>query len=131
MSAAILRQAAQRIRNRLEEIELVRWNADVRTKPDTARVYFDPEATDANAAGANWVPMHGYPEQALWVAMMNPVVGEAIAEWLDQVAERIEEIHESLPFTAQVALSSLNVTAVDQAVKVAQEILATEKVEAS
>lgn len=31
------------------------------------------------------------PELATWIALMNPAVGEALAAWLESVADRLEE----------------------------------------
>jgi hypothetical protein len=69
--------------------------------------------------------MNGYlgGPWAVHAGSWHPAVALAVADWLAVVAARIEEIHDSLPFTARLTLDSLNVTAANEAVAVARAYL--------
>lgn len=122
MTAEILRRAATLMRERAkaapgDHMETAcAWGKGVgMMRPDGSWLIWAPASYGEQEQGVGAGAAH--------IASWHPAVALAVADWLDATAQRIEEIHDSLPFSARLTLGSLNVTAGEQALAVARAYL--------
>lgn len=122
MSADVLRAAATKLREAAEGATEGPWRIEA-DRVDTETGEGGETYVLASGEGYDEYVAEPAPEDATYIALANPAFGLAVADWLDATAARIEEIHESLPFSVRLTLSSLNVTAVEEALTVARSIV--------
>ena len=123
MSAELLREAAAKMRERATGANDA-WGDGRWTTGEVGWSVRQGLTYDVHLGGS-LVTAAGCEELAEHIASWHPAVALAVADWLEAIANRIDEIHDSLPFSAQLTLTSLNVTAVEQAVSVARAYLGT------
>jgi hypothetical protein len=137
MSAERLREAAKVLRERAEAATPGRWgvgNGDtVATEVEqVSRSGFRFEHTIARLDDLDYDDDYAEPrsndarpeDDALWIATMQPSVGLALADWLDAVAQRAEEVASTLAPNSQAREPIVNsLLAFREAVAVADAIL--------
>ncbi len=126
MSAEVLREAARLMRERAEAATDGPWTVDDPGMGRTKEI-FGPIGALPGLGRQLPVAERVFGRDAKHIASWHPTVALVVADWLDAVATRIEEIHDALPFSARLTLDSLNVTAAEQALAVARAYLGKEQ----
>ena len=85
MSAAELRRAAETLRFRAESVMAHNGGDDL---------WFEADVDLRNAIRGTFLGNKASaPDDARWIALMSPGVGLALADWLDQCADRLDKGH--------------------------------------